>query len=149
MKKMILSVAMGALVFAGCATVENAGTGKICPRKAKCTRTCAKAKAKCPFVGKWEFFVEQDNKLVALPVAPQPQLELCPKGVMRFHYAKEGKKAVLEGKWKVKDNVLTISNLDASNVQRYTLTSYDTAVFVVGANDRLPENTKVVISKVK
>ena len=149
MKKMILSIAMGVLVFAGCATVKNCGTGKTCPQKAECSRACAKARAKCPFVGKWEIFVDQNNKLVALPVDPQPQLELCPKGVMRFHYAQEGKNAVLEGKWKVKDNVLTISNLDASNVQHYTLTSNDTAVFVVGANDRLPENTKVVIRKVK
>ena len=149
MKKLIVSVAMGALVFAGCATVEKVENDKKCAKKAACTRPCAVEKAKCPFLGKWEFFVEQDDKLVALPVSSQPVLELCKDGVMRFCYTKAGKRAVLEGRWQVEDDVLVICNNDATNVQCYILKAQDTAVYRVGANDRLPENTKVILRKVK
>ena len=137
---MMMFLAAVAMVLSGCCA------GK-CP-ESRCSRPCARQE-KCPFAGKWEFFVEQNGKLIALPVSPQPQLELCPKGVMRFHYAKADKPAVMEGKWKIDGNALVISNKESSNVQRYILQPDNSAVYTVGENDKLPKNTKVVIKKVK
>ncbi len=150
MKKfmMVLTVVTAVLALTGCCTGSCPAANKKCPKQAKCTMPCAKNK-KCPFLGKWEFFVEQNGKLEALPVAPQPQLELCAKGVMRFHYAKNDKAAILEGRWKVDNGALVISNVEGSNVQRYILQPDKTAVYTVGANDQLPQNTRVVIKKVK
>ena len=155
MKKFMMScfVALVAVVFAGCCTgsvdcKSKCAGKKACVKKADCKKPCAKAK-KCPFLGKWEFFVNVDGKLEPLPVSPQPQLELCAKGVMRFHYAKNDQPAVMEGKWKVADGNLVISDIAQKNVQKYILKKDGTAEFTVGKNDRMPENTKVVIRKVK
>ena len=151
MKKfmMMMAAVSMVLVLAGCCTGRCPGKSGKCPKQTKCTMPCAKKGKKCPFIGKWEFFVEQNGKLTALPVSPQPQLELCPKGVMRFHYAKNDKPAVLEGKWKVDNGALVISNVEQNNVQRYILQKDNSAVYTVGANDQLPQNTRVVIKKVK
>lgn len=121
---------------------------KNCPNAKKCTRPCAKA-AKCPFIGEWEFFINQNGKLAPLPVGHSPKLELCKKGVVRFHYVKDGKQAVVEGKWKIADKKLVISDAAGKNNQYYTLKKDGSAEFSVGKNDRLPENTKVVIRKIK
>ena len=109
---------------------------------------CAKAK-KCPFAGKWEFFVSQNGKLTALPVDHSPKLELCKKGVVKFHYTKDGKAAVVEGKWKVADGKLVISDASGKSVQYYTIQKDGSAEFIVGRNDRLPENTRIIIRKIK
>ena len=121
---------------------------KNCPNAKKCTRPCAKA-AKCPFVGKWEIFVSKNGQLAKLPVDHSPKLELCKKGVLRFHFVKDGKQAVVEGKWKIAGKKLVISDAAGKNNQYYTLKDDGSAEFVVGKNDRLPENTKVVIRKIK
>ena len=121
---------------------------KNCPNDKKCTMPCAKAK-KCPFMGKWEFFISQNGKLTALPVDHSPKLELCKKGVVKFHYEKDGKSAVVEGKWKVADGKLVISDAAGKSNQYYTIQKDGSAEYVVGKNDRLPENTKVIIRKVK
>ena len=121
---------------------------KQCPKAKKCTMTCAKAK-KCPFLGKWEFAISQNGKLSALPVDHVPTLELCKKGVMKFHYVKDGKAAVLEGKWKVAKGKLIVSDVSGKNTQAYTLNKDGSAEFTVGADDRLPADTKVIIRKKK
>lgn len=121
---------------------------KDCPKAKKCTMPCAKAK-KCPFMGKWEFFVDQNGKLTALPIDHSPKLELCKKGVVKFHYAKDGKKAMVQGKWKVADGKLVISDASGKSVQYYTIQKDGSAEFIVGKNDRLPENTRIIIRKIK
>ena len=135
------------LTFAGCCTQKCSAKGEACPKQKKCDMPCAKKNKKCPFVGKWNFFVEQEGKLVALPLDPAPHLELCPKGVMRFHHTRDGKAAVLEGRWSVSKGALVISNVSKSNVQRYILQADGAAVYTVGDNDKLPKNTRVVIKK--
>lgn len=153
MKKimMLTAVLTAVLTLTGCCTKTCPAKGESCPKQKKCDMPCARKTAgkgkKCPFVGKWNFFVEQEGKLVALPLDPAPQLELCPKGVMRFHYTRDGKAAVLEGRWSVRKGALVISNVSASNVQRYILQADKSAVYTVGDNDKLPKNTKVVIKK--
>ena len=150
MKKfmMLFSLVSAMLILSGCCTGQCPAANQKCRKQQKCTMPCAKNK-KCPFLGRWEFFVEQNGKLEALPVAPQPQLELCAKGVMRFYYAKNDKITVLEGRWKVDNGALVISNTEGSNVQRYILQPDKSAVYTVGENDNLPKNSKVVIKKVK
>ena len=149
MKKfmMLTAVLTAVLTLAGCCTKNCPAKGESCPKQKKCDMPCAKKSKKCPFVGKWNFFVEQEGKLVALPLDPAPQLELCPKGVMRFHYTRDGKAAILEGRWCVRKGALVISNVSGSNVQSYVLQADKSAVYTVGKNDKLPENTKVVIKK--
>ena len=156
MKKFVLSFMLVLLtvVIGGCCSDAMCSKGQkcdksqICTKNQKCSQPCAKAK-KCPFLGKWEFFVEMDGKLSPLPVSPQPQLELCARGLMRFHYAKNDQPAVLEGKWKVADGCLVISDAGQKNIQKYVLQKDGSAEYTVGKNDRLPENTRVVIRKIK
>ena len=149
MKNLIMSAAAVVLLGAGCAVVEPVEDVQLFPGTAQCTPVCAADKAGCPFLGKWEFLVEQNGQLVALPVENQPQMELCADGVMRFHYVKDGKSSTLEGRWQIDDGVLAIFNKDVSNIQCYVLQPDNTGVYYVGANDRLPQNTKVVIRKIR
>ena len=158
MKSFMMSIMAALLVFAvsGCCSTVSCPKAKeaekcckkACPAAKKCTMPCAKAK-KCPFMGKWEFFVSQNGKLTALPVDHSPKLELCKKGVVKFHYEKDGKAAVVEGKWKVADGKLVISDASGKSNQYYTIQKDGSAEYVVGKNDRLPENTKVIIRKIK
>lgn len=158
MKSFMMSIMAALLVFAvsGCCSTGSCPNAKAaekcgekaCPAAKKCTMPCAKAK-KCPFMGKWEFFVSQNGKLTALPVDHSPKLELCKKGVVKFHYEKDGKAAVVEGKWKVADGKLVISDASGKSNQYYTIQKDGSAEFTVGKNDRLPENTKVIIRKIK
>jgi hypothetical protein len=158
MKSFMMSIMAALLVFAvsGCCSTGSCTKAKAaekcckkaCPVAKKCTMPCAKAK-KCPFTGKWEFFVSQNGKLTALPVDHSPKLELCKKGVVRFHYVKDGKAAVVQGKWKVADGKLVISDAAGKSNQYDTIQKDGSAEFSVGKNDRLPENTKVIIRKVK
>ena len=147
MKSLIMGIVTALLVV----TVSGCCSKGSCPeaKKAeKCTMPCKKAK-KCPFTGTWEFFISRDGKLTALPVDHSPKLELCKKGVVKFHYVKEGKEAVVDGKWKVADGRLVISDASGKYTQYYTIKKDGSAEFIVGKNDRLPENTTVVIRKVK
>ena len=156
MKSFMMSIVASLLILTvsgccsngSCLKNKEAEAKKACPNAKKCTKPCKKAK-KCPFTGKWEFFVSQDGKLTALPVDHSPKLELCKKGVVKFHYVKDGKETVVEGKWKVADGRLVISDASGKYTQYYTLKKDGSAEFIIGKNDRLPENTKVVIRKVK
>ena len=163
MKKFMMSVfaALTAVAITGCCT--NAESCKkacpkaekqcpkakaACTKAEKCTMPCAKAK-KCPFTGKWEFAISQNGKLSALPVDHIPTLELCKKGVMKFHYVKDGKAVVLEGRWKAAKGKLVISDINGKNTQVYILNKDGSAEFTVGVDDRLPVETKVIIRKKK
>lgn len=163
MKKFIMSVfaALTAVAITGCCT--NAAACKkacpkaekqcpkakaACPKAEKCTKPCAKGK-KCHWLGKWEFAVIRNGKAVALPVDHSPTLEICKKGVMKFHYVKEGKPVVVEGKWKAEPAQLTLSDISGKNTQVYTLNNDGSASFTIVENDRLPAGTKVIIRKKK
>ena len=157
MKSFIMGIVTALLVVtvSGCCSKGACPKGKeaeackkACPKAEKCTMPCKKAK-KCPFTGTWEFFISRDGKLTALPVDHSPKLELCKKGAVKFHYVKEGKEVVVEGKWKVADGRLVISDASGKYTQYYTIKRDGSAEFIVGKNDRLPENTTVVIRKVK
>ena len=158
MKSFLMSIFASVLVVAvsGCCSTGSCPKAekadkcckKDCPKAKKCTMPCAKAK-KCPFMGKWEFFVSQDGKLTALPVDHSPVLELCKKGVVKFHYTKDGKAIVVEGKWKAADGKLVISDASGKSKQYYMIQKDGSAEFIVGKNDRLPENTRIVIRKLK
>ena len=147
----VLVVAVSGCCSSGsCPKAEKAAecSKKVCPKAEKSKKNCPKAK-KCPFMGKWEFFVNQNGKLTALPLDHSPKLELCKKGVVKFHYTKDGQAVVVEGKWKVADGKLLISDASGKSVQYYTIQKDGSAEFVVGKNDRLPENTRIIIRKIK
>ena len=145
MKKFVVSIFVLAALFvvAGCCCKAD----KKCARPAGCTAPCAKVQGKCPILGTWEFFIVSGDKMNALPVSPQPVMELCKGGVLKFRYAKDNKPVVVEGRWKVADGKLVISSKDGKQTMIYTITGDGTAETVIGKNDRLPENTKVVICR--
>ena len=152
MKKMLLSSAalLTLLIVTGCFCTKNAcKSEKKCsapPRK--CALPCAKAE-KCPLLGSWEFFVDNNGKLEALPVSPQPRMELCANGVLRFHYAKNDQPLTVDGKWSVKNGKIIISDKSGKQTQSYTILKDGTAEFTVGPGDNLPANTRVIIRKIK
>ena len=63
MKKfmMLTAVLTAVLTLAGCCTKTCPAKGESCPKQKKCDMPCARKIAgkgkKCPFVGKWNFFV--------------------------------------------------------------------------------------------
>lgn len=154
MKKFIMLSAvvfMTAMLAGCCCSKQECPSGKKCTKHVKCDRPCAQKKntKACPFLGKWEFFVVKGDKLEALPVSPQPYMEFCKGGILRFHYSKKDKPMVVEGRWKVENGVIVVSDKSGKRVQRYTITADGSAEFTVGKNDRLPANTKVVICRKK
>ena len=152
MKKfMLLLIAVFSVAaLSGCCSGKKCAAESKCAKSAKCDRPCAgnKGKKACPFLGKWEFFVVKGDKLEALPVAPQPYMEFCKGGKLLFHYSKDGKAMVVEGRWNVKNGKIAVSDKSGKKVQYYTITE-DGAELTIGKGDRLPENTKVVICKKK
>ena len=145
---LLIAVFSVAVLSGGCCSAEKCNASKKCAKTVKCDRPCAKSKKGCPFLGKWEFFVVKGDKLEALPVSPQPYMEFCKGGLLRFHFSKDGKAQVVEGRWKVAGNKIVVSDKSGKNVQYYTITE-DGAEYTVGKGDRLPENTKVVICRKK
>ena len=152
MKKfMLLLIAVfSVVVLSGCCCGKKCAAERKCAKSARCDRPCAKNKNKkgCPLLGKWEFFVAKGDKLEALPVSPQPYMEFCKGGKLLFHYSKDGKPQVIEGRWKVANGKITVSDMSGKNVQHYTING-DSAELTIGKGDRLPENTKVVICRQK
>ena len=169
MKKFVLSIFAAFTVFAltGCCTgtaacrktdaacpkadtktCPKAKKAKACPKAKKCTMPCAKAE-KCPFLGKWKFSILKDGKPVFPPSEHAPYFELCKKGVTKFHFVKDGKPVVVEGKWKVADGKLIISDAAGKRSHAYTINNDGTASIIVGKGKRLPENSKIVICKEK
>ena len=98
---LLIAVFSVAVLSGGCCSAEKCNASKKCAKTVKCDRPCAKSKKGCPFLGKWEFFVVKGDKLEALPVSPQPYMEFCKGGLLRFHFSKDGKAQVIEGRWKV------------------------------------------------